>query len=237
MTETEQPLQVKRVTVRNLRFFESLIQDVKKMKHDYKNPVYRQQYLLRDKALLCGLILSGCRIAELLRLKWNQVNESSSFIRLINVETERDDYTRLEILMPRKGRLAPFTAVFEEWYHFVLHQTHRWHDTRRHTYYLFPYAVSGLQRHRHYLQPFELRLEGFYWNQHLDRSQARKLIVEGTGHSPRYYRRLYQHWYYSLVCNRDRTLLQQALGFRQRNYNEIGFRAAAEQERSRLLTL
>jgi hypothetical protein len=226
-----------RARIEDQDFFNDLMRDVNAMNHPYKNLVYHEAYLLRDRALLCALILTGLRITELLQVQWNQVKETTSFVKLLNLETEQDDYTRLEILMPRRGRLGPFTTIFDQWYHYVLHQVHRWHDTRTHRYYVFPLGVSGLKRHRHYNKDFEIRLYGFYWNEHLDRTQAFRLIHESTGHNPRFYREAFKSYYGRLVCNRDHLLLQQALGYRQRDYNTEGVRGATEQEKQRLLTL
>jgi len=72
-------------------------------------------FRLRDRALICLLILTGLRISEALLLKRLQFRIYKRKILLANAETVKHGLLRTKIILPKQGKLSTFTFVFEEW--------------------------------------------------------------------------------------------------------------------------
>ena len=95
------------------RLYTDLEETVQKVNWDYKtNP---EQFHIRDQALVFLLILTGLRCSEALRLRKLQFREYRNYILLMNVETLKHGNKRQKIILPKEGRLAPFTQIFKTW--------------------------------------------------------------------------------------------------------------------------
>jgi integrase len=86
---------------------------VKKLCWKYKHNT--AQFIMRDKALLAFLFLSGCRISEALQLKRKQFRIYPNRIEVANIVTLKRGLLRAKVSLPKIGSLSFLTATFENW--------------------------------------------------------------------------------------------------------------------------
>lgn len=99
---------------------------------------------------MCVLTLSGLRINEALSLKKKQFEETKHFIIIRNVETSKNGRVRDEIPLSKHGSSAEFTQAIKDYLELVP-------DPES---YLF-FKASGV---------------GVYWNKHISRQRAHRII-------------------------------------------------------------
>lgn len=85
---------------------------IKSIEWPYKSE-HRAKLVIRDKALVALLILTGLRISEALRLTRKQFKAYADHILLVDVETVKHGELRKKIILPMRGNLARFTRIFE----------------------------------------------------------------------------------------------------------------------------
>ncbi len=158
---------------------------VQKVSWDYK--VNIDQLQLRDKALVCFYILTGIRNSEHQSIKRKQTRIYETHILVVNVQPEKHGKLREEIILPKSGGLAPFTAIFQEWLEQVPDD-----DS-----VLFPAAD----------QRGEL-----IWNQGLSRQRVHWIIKTTTGLFPHWFRGVCETIYGKQIFRNDAWALKDFMG-------------------------
>lgn len=167
--------------------YENLEKIINSLNWPYKSHI-KDKLLLRDKALVSLLILTGCRITEALRLKRKQFRIYSSHILLVNVETVKHGKLRKEIVLPKQGSLAAFTRYFEAW----LKDIPEANDES----YIFPAATS----------------KDFKQDKPLTRFRANRIIKQTTGKFPHWFRAVCENVYGKKVFNNNAYKLKDFMG-------------------------
>lgn len=124
---------------------------------------------LRDKAIVCLGVLSGLRVSEMKISKGQFDFTDKKFLIIRDVSTLKRGVVREEIPCPRKGKLAPFTNILEEWL-----ATLPTDDSQ-----VIP-SASGL---------------GIFWNKPLSRQRIHVIVKALTGQYPHYLRMLAETHY------------------------------------------
>ena len=169
------------------RLFEELYILVNRSGWQYKTN--REQFQFRDRALICLLVLTGLRISEALMLKRLQFRVYSDRILVRNVRTLKRGKMRVKITLPKQGKLAPFTEVFERWLRLVPEED----------CYVFPSGCAW----------------GFRWNKPLSRKRAFWIIKTMTGRFPHWFRSVCETIYGRLIFNSDAWKLKEFMGLRR----------------------
>lgn len=145
----------------------------------------RKLLIIRDRALTSLLILAGLRIGEALQLKKKQFRVYSDHILLKNVKTEKNGKLRSEIILPKKGSLAPFTVMFEQWLNSITNEDG----------YIFPTCNRN----------------GLDYNKRLTRTRAYRIISK-TGRFPHWFRAVSENIYGRLVFGNNPYKLKDFMG-------------------------
>lgn len=149
-------------------------------------------FKLRDRALICLLILTGLRISEALRLRKLQFRVYDKEIVLANAQTVKRGLMRTRIVLPKSGSLAAFTLVFEEWLNVVPYDES----------YIFPKGTS-------------LRAGSFLWDKHLSTKRAFWIIKTTTGKFPQWFRGVCETVYGRLIFKSDAWKLKEFMGLKR----------------------
>jgi len=188
------------------KFFRELQDIVQRVRWDYKTN--REQFWMRDQALVCLFILSGVRVSEALQLKKMQTRDYRDNIILANVKTFKRGLTRTKIVLPKKGRLAWFTGVFENWLRLVPSE-----DS-----YIFP---TGSQF-------------GFNWEKPLSRKRVFWIIKTTTGRFPHWFRGVCETIYGRLVFQSDAWKLKEFMGLKRLDSTSPYVRGSWEEDLQRI---
>lgn len=165
----------------------SMLQDFMLKSWPYK--VNMRNLILRDKALMCFLLLSGCRVSEALRLKRKQFFIYDDRIEVLKVETLKKGNTRDKIVFPLYSKLEPFTLIVLEWLETIEEKD----------YYVFPpCSPNGHLR----------------FNTHLSRYRAHTIIKHNTEMFPHWFRGVCETIYGKLVFKNDVWKLAQFMGLK-----------------------
>jgi len=151
-----------------------------------------EQLRLRDRGLICLLILTGLRISEALQLKKLQFRVYENEIVLANAQTMKRGLMRTKIILPKKGSLATFTLAFEEW---LL-------NVPKDECYVFAKYTS-------------LRDGSFLWDKPLSSKRAFWIIKITTGKFPHWFRAVCETVYGRLVFKSDAWKLKEFMGLRR----------------------
>jgi integrase len=157
---------------------------------DYKTNM--TLFKLRDRGLICLLILTGLRISEALRLKKLQFRVYENEIVLANAQTMKRGLMRTKIVLPKTGNLAVFTLAFEEWYV----------NIPKDDCYVFPKATS-------------LRGGSFLWDKPLSTKRAYWIIKKTSGKFPHWFRAVCETVYGRLVFKSDAWKLKEFMGLKR----------------------
>lgn len=149
-------------------------------------------FQLRDRALICLLILTGLRISEVLRLKKLQFRSYKRKILLANVQTAKHGLLRDKIVLPKQGKLSMFTLVFEEWLNTIPNKES----------YVFPKGTA-------------LRTGSFLWDKPLSTKRAFWIIKTTTGKFPHWFRAVCETIYGRLVFKSDAWKLKEFMGLKR----------------------
>lgn len=168
----------------------------------------REEYWLRDNALICLLLLTGLRVSEALSLRRNQFRVYEDRIILRNVHTLKGGVTRTRILLPKHGNLAYFTGVFQEWLGKVPSQDG----------YVFP--PGGFH--------------GFKWNKPLDRHRAWRIIKDKTDRFPHWFRGVCETIYGRIVFKSDAWKLKQFMGLKRLDSTSPYVKGSWEEDEHRI---
>jgi len=166
-------------------FLNTLLQTVQKIEWPYK--VNTSQLQQRDQALVCFFILTGIRNAESQTIKKKQIRSYKTHILVVNHQPSKNGNLRSEIILPKKGGLAPFTAIFEKWLQQVLDPE----------CILFPTSNS------------EGKLN---WNKPLGRKRVHQLIQATCGMFPHWFRGVCETLYGKQVFKNNLFALQEFMG-------------------------
>lgn len=162
-----------------------LAQIVQKVSWDYK--VNTEQLQLRDRALVCFFILTGIRNTEHQSIKKKQTRIYKTHILVVNVQPKKHGKLREEIILPKSGGLAQFTAVVEKWLEQVPDDNS----------VLFPAAD----------QRGEL-----IWNKGLSRQRVHRIIKTTTGMFPHWFRGVCETIYGKQIFRNDAWALKDFMG-------------------------
>jgi len=157
---------------------------------DYKTNM--TLFKLRDRGLICLLILTGLRISEVLQLKKLQFRVYENEIVLANAQTMKRGLMRTKIVLPKTGNLAMFTLAFEEWYE----------NIPKDDCYVFPKATS-------------LRGGSFLWDKPLSSKRAYWIIKKTSGKFPHWFRAVCETVYGRLVFKSDAWKLKEFMGLKR----------------------
>jgi len=149
-------------------------------------------FKLRDRALICLLILTGLRISEALRLRKLQFRVYDNEIVLANAETVKRGLLRTKIVLPKTGRLGTFTLVFEEWLNTIPNEES----------YVFAKGTS-------------LRAGSFLWDKPLSTKRAFWIIKTTTGKFPQWFRAVCETVYGRLIFKSDAWKLKAFMGLKR----------------------
>ncbi|MCJ7423342.1 tyrosine-type recombinase/integrase [Candidatus Bathyarchaeota archaeon] len=147
---------------------------------------------LRDRGLICLLVLTGLRISEALQLKKLQFRVYENKIVLANAQTVKHGLMRAKIIMPKKGKLATFTTAFQEWLSIVPNDEA----------YVFPRATS-------------LRAGSFLWDRPLSTKRAYWIIKTTTGKFPHWFRAVCETIYGRIVFHNNAWKLKEFMGLKR----------------------
>jgi len=148
----------------------------------------REEYWLRDQALISILILTGVRVTEALNLRKLQFRIYEDHILLANVETKKKGLIRKKIILPLKGNFAPFTRKFSEWLQKIPNEN----------CFIFP---SG-------------GIHGFNWKSKLSRQRAHWIIKTATQRFPHWFRGVCETVYGRLIFQNDAWKLKEFMGLK-----------------------
>ena len=151
----------------------------------------KELFQLRDRALMCLLILSGLRISEAIRLKKMQFRIYVDRILLLNVKTVKNGLMRPKIVLPKKGNLSFFTKVFEDWLVKVPNDES----------YVFPRGTSLRSR--------------FLWDRPLSTKRAFWIIKTTTEKFPHWFRAVCENIYGKLIFKNDAWKLKDFMGLKR----------------------
>lgn len=147
----------------------------------------RDEYQLRDRALISLLILTGLRISEALQLAKTQFRIYDNYILLLNVKTLKKNKLRRRIILPKEGHFSPFTEIFEKWLSMV----------PKDDAYVFPRGS----------------VKGFVWRTRLSRKRAFWIIKSMTHRFPHWFRAVCETVYGRIVFRRDAWKLKEFMGY------------------------
>lgn len=158
---------------------------VKKVKWNYRNNSL--QLIQRDKALVCFFILTGIRNSEHQNIKKKQTRTYNTHILVVNVQPLKRGNLREEIILPKKGGLAPFTAIFEEWLKQIPDDN----------CLLFPTATPNGELN---------------WSKPLSRQRVHWIIKTTTGMFPHWFRGVCETIYGKQIFKNDAWALKDFMG-------------------------
>lgn len=191
------------------RNLEELIQSVE---WPYKSE-HREQLVSRDKALVALLILSGLRVSEALKLKRKQFRIYQEQILLVNVETVKHGHTRAEIILPKRGNLARFTTIFEQW----LRQIPETNEEN----FIFPAASSA----------------SIIFEKPLSRYRVHNIIKTLTGKFPHWFRAVCENIYGKKVFRNNAYKLKDFMGLVNLESTTPYIQAAWEEDKDKIFKL
>lgn len=169
-------------------FIPDLVKTIEAIKMPYKTNVEELQ--CRDQALAALLTLSGLRVSEALRLKRLQFKVYDDRIILANASTLKHGLLRAKIILPKEGRLEPFTEIFERWLIQVPNEES----------YVFP-SAKGFS-------------SSFNWERPLRRAWAHRIIFLTTGKFPHWFRSVCETIYGRWIFDKDAWKLKEFMGLR-----------------------
>jgi integrase len=167
------------------KLFIDLESDVAKTEWNYKTQMFLQT---RDKALVSLLMLTGLRISEALGLRKKQFRVYEDKVLIANAVTLKHGLLRPKIILTRKGRLAPFTEIFLEWFN----------QLPEYAEFVFG-SGSAL---------------GISYDQHIKRARAHWIIKTTTGKFPHWYRSVCESIYARSVFHNDAWKLKAFMGLK-----------------------
>lgn len=167
-------------------FFHNLEKLLKSIQWPYKEN--KEKLQCRDQALASLLILSGLRVSEALALKRIQFSDEEDRIILANVTTLKHGKLRAKIILPKEGRLSPFTRMFEQW----LSQVPSEDD------YVFP-SARGFQGE-------------INWKSSLHRQRAHNIFFKTIKRFPHWFRSVCETIYGKQVFKSDAWKLKDFMG-------------------------
>lgn len=163
-----------------------LLKIVNSAEWNYKTNIAQLQQ--RDKALIAFIILTGVRNSELQNIRKKQVRIYNTHILIANVQPVKHGRMREEILLPKSGFLAPFTAIVETWLKQLPDDENA---------LVFPRAcVTG----------------ALLWDKPLTRNRVFYIIHSTTGYFPHWFRGVCETIYGRVIFNNDAWALKEFMG-------------------------
>ncbi len=141
----------------------------------------------RDKALVAFILLTGVRASETQQLRRKQTRIYNTHILVVNVQPLKRGNLREEIILPKSGGLAPFTAIFEEW----LRQVPGDNSV------LFPSATPD---------------GALLWDTPLSRYRIHRIVKVTTGMFPHWFRGVCETIYGKQIFQNDAWALKDFMG-------------------------
>ena len=168
---------------------EKLISIIEKTEWNYTSE-FRDILIMRDKALVAFLFLTGLRIRETTRLYLAQVRERPKKFMIYNVLTVKRGDDR-EIEVPIDGALGQLTVYFEKWYRYLT-QTGK-------GYYLFP-SASGF---------------GINYKKQIPQARVHQIMKKTTNYFPHWCRAVYENIYGHIIFDNNPYDLADYMGLKR----------------------
>jgi integrase len=191
--------------------FVDLVKMIKSIEWPYKSK-YRDELHTRDQALVSLLILTGLRITEALRLLRKQFRIYDDHVLLMNVDTVKHGLLRKKIILPKLGRLAPFTEIFEAW-------------------------LKQVQEPESYVFPSANCDGTFNFKHHLTRYRAHTIIKKTCGKFPHWLRAVAENIYGRIVFRNNSYKLKDFMGLINLESTSPYVQAAWEEDENRIYQL
>ena len=168
------------------QFYADLAKLLDKIAWDYAAKT-REELQSRDKAIFALLIITGLRASEAINLKKKQFRVYTDHIEIAQVPTLKHGATRIRIIMPLKGNLAPITQVFQKWFITLPENPEA---------YVFPKATP----------------DAIYFNKHIGRGRVYQIIRQ-TGMFPHWARAVCAN-IWAKVFGKDAWKLKNYMGWK-----------------------
>jgi integrase len=167
-----------------------LVDIIKKTSWNYKSE-FRDLFIMRDRALVSVLILSGLRISEALSLRLDQIRERPKKFLLLSVPTLKNGSVRKEIELPIDGSLGEITKFFTEWYRFL--------NEKPQAKWLFPSGCSS----------------GLVLKDHLSRWRAHRIMYITTNLFPHWFRAVCENIFGHVIFENNPYKLKDMMGLKR----------------------
>jgi integrase len=133
-------------------------------------------------------MLSGLRVSEAVSLTKKQFRVYEDKVILANAQPLKHGLLRPKIILTRKGRLAPFTEIFLEWYN----------QLPEYAEYVFGSGCAS----------------GISYDKHLSRFRVHRIIKTTSGKFPHWYRSVCESIYARSVFHNDAWKLKAFMGLK-----------------------
>jgi integrase len=172
-------------------FIRKQVEEINRVEWPYKRADVRDLLVARDKALVSLLVLIGVRISEALGLQRKWFTVEPDRISIGDIHTEKHGNVREGLWLPKTGRLAPITALFEAWLNQVPQDPEA---------YVFPTA-----------KPFG----NINWHAPMERGRAHWIIKTTINKFPHWFRGVTETYYGKVVFRNDPFKLKDFMGVRR----------------------
>jgi site-specific recombinase XerD len=191
------------------RFYRDLEQTILKVQWPYKS-VYKDIFVMRDRALVAFLIATGLRISEALAVKIEQFRDYPKKLVLFNVPTLKNGKVRKEIWITKQGSMEETTKFFINWYT-LLKQNNQ-------ASYMFPSGCAN----------------GLVWKNHLSSSRAHWIIKTTTDLFPHWFRAVCETYMAKEIFDNDAYKLCGYMGLKRLDSTLPYVQAPYEKDLNRL---
>ena len=157
---------------------EKLVSIIENTEWNYSSE-FRDILIMRDKAIVATLLLSGLRISEANQLKLSQIKEQSKRFLLLGVNTLKNGDVRDRIVIPKDGILGQLTVYFDKWYRYLMQKPK--------AFFLFPSGCA-----------FGLTYRNF-----IPSCRVHQIMKNTTNYFPHWCRAVYENVYGHIVFEND----------------------------------
>jgi len=169
-------------------FLPTLLKTIQTNPYPYKtNTIFLHQ---RDTAVMAFIILTGTRVSETRLIRKKQLTNYKDNITVRNIETLKRGKTRDKVIMPKKGGLAPFTKIIENW-------------------------LNQIPTEDAVLFPTTERNGQLNWNKPLSRIRILQIVNHNTNKFPHWLRGVHETLYGIQIFQNDPYALTDHMGLRR----------------------
>ena len=168
---------------------EKLVSIIEKTEWNYTSE-FKDILVMRDKALVAILFLSGLRVSEATQLKLSQVRERPKKFILFNVTTVKNGDDR-EIEIPIDGFFRELSVYFDKWYRYI--------KEKPEATWLFP-SASGF---------------GINFREHIPSCRVHQIMKKTTNLFPHWCRAVYENIYGHIIFDNNPYKLAECMGLKR----------------------